>query len=268
MLMPSTTPQGVLILLVYYNRPILVKNALRSVLDSHENHPHWHLAVLDDGSESPAEPIVREIMHDHLENVSFYSTSTTFEEKKTLGITVGKIANQAIRDSDLPIVVTLCDDDELHPLYAANLSRFFSRRLATQYCYSHLLLYNPLTQSSSEAKPGGPYNQWTHPIECYHKVDGSQVAFRASCMKEHDIWYEESTGGLVDSENTFLANLDGELFKQFYDKFGPAHYTGFVSQFKGVHEYQMVFLKEHVIKGKEGMDNYHKEIVKLSGTVF
>src|SRR4051812_45395254 len=130
MLNQPTAPLGTLILLVYYNRPLLVRNALASVISSHAHYPHWRLAVLDDGSDSPAEPVVREVLTGHLDKVKFYNSNTTFEEKLRVGMTVGRIANLAIAESDMRVGVTLCDDDELHPLYLARLDRFLSRRRA------------------------------------------------------------------------------------------------------------------------------------------
>lgn len=269
MLFQAYKPLGTLILLVYYNRPILVRNALNSILVSHQHYNSWRLAVLDDGSDIPAEPIVREVMRDHLDRIVFYNTNSTFQDKSKLGATVGRIANQAIVDTDLPIGVTLCDDDELHPLYLKRLDRYFFCNKTVAYCYSNIHLYNPLTQKSQDVNNiNGHYNQWSYPIECYGKVDGSQVAFRLDRMKEVGISYEESTVHPNRKENPFLVNLDGELFKQFYEKFGEAQYTGLVAQYKGIHEYQMVFLKEHVLKQEDDLINYHNKVVDLAGVVF
>jgi len=35
-----------LILMSYYNRPIIVENALNSILRANEHHQDWHLAMM------------------------------------------------------------------------------------------------------------------------------------------------------------------------------------------------------------------------------
>jgi hypothetical protein len=87
-------------------------------------------------------------------------------------------------------------------------------------------------------------------------------------MKEDDIWYCESTAAPYHPDNPFLINLDGELFKQFYKVYGPAEYTGFPAQYKGIHEHQMVFVKENLMKNEEEMRNFHKNVTKLAGEIF
>ena len=49
----------ILILLLYFERPNLVRNALRSVRQADRHHQDWELAVIDDGSRAPALPISR-----------------------------------------------------------------------------------------------------------------------------------------------------------------------------------------------------------------
>jgi hypothetical protein len=265
----------VLILLVYYNRPLLVRNALASVERSITKYPdlEWHMAVLDDGSDIPAEPVVREVMKDYLDHISFYRNDISFREKLEVGITVGRLANNAIRAREESICVTLCDDDELFEDYLYSISRFFGRRKDIRYCYSNILLYNPLVQTYKDVNVEvvsklGSYNQWSKPINCYGKIDGSQVAFRTSCMKEDGIWYLGSTIHPTRKENPFLVNLDGNLFQKFYSRYGSAQYSDLIAQYKGVHEYQMVFLKEHKLKNNEDLINYHKRTIELSGVLF
>ncbi len=136
------------------------------------------------------------------------------------------------------------------------------------YCYSNIHLYNPLTDDHrSITTLGGPYNQWTTPIDCYGKVDGSQVAFRLSCVRDYDIWYDDSTRSAY-SDNPWICTQDEGLFRKFAKKLGPAIYTGFVAQYKGVHEHQLVFYKEHVFKEPRDLLDYHETMVRLAGDVF
>lgn len=53
----------ILILLFYYNRPELVKNALFSIKNN--NYVNWKLAFIDDGSLINGEKIVRSIFNEN-----------------------------------------------------------------------------------------------------------------------------------------------------------------------------------------------------------
>lgn len=261
----------ILILLSYYERPLLVRNALRSVVRANEHHKNWHLAVGDDGSEHPAEPIVREELAGFESKVSFHNTNDDIETKIERGIRVGRLANKVLAYTDADIVITLCDDDELYPDYLRNLNRFFLKNKDVMYCYSNIHLYNPMIENSSEVSVlSGPYNEHVGPIECYGKVDGSQVAFRIGCIRDHNIWYRDTTKGSKpwSEDKPWSYNLDGELFKEFFKKIGPAQYTGFVAQYKGIHEYQMVFMKEHLFKDRDDIRSFHRDVVDKAGKVF
>ena len=53
-----------LILLFYYNRPEMVKNALQSINES--TYTNFTIAFIDDGSEHEGKPIVHEILKPEL----------------------------------------------------------------------------------------------------------------------------------------------------------------------------------------------------------
>jgi len=52
--------QKIVILLLYYDRPKMVRNALKSIKDL--NYKNWELVFIDDGSKEPGRPIVEEIL--------------------------------------------------------------------------------------------------------------------------------------------------------------------------------------------------------------
>ena len=167
-----TKPLKILILASYFNRPLLVRNALMSVLRANDKHKWWHLAFGDDGSEIPGEPIVRDILRDHLDKVSFYNTGMGIKEKLEKGITIGKMANEALAYTDCQVWITLCDDDELHPDYLKNLSDFFLKNKKVRWCWSKIHVYNPLTQSSDAGSLDNSYNCHDGAVEPYKKLDG------------------------------------------------------------------------------------------------
>jgi hypothetical protein len=256
----------ILILMSYYNRPILVRNALQSILRANEYHQDWELAFGDDASEIPGRPIVEEVLKGHLDKVvTFVRNESTFEDKIREGLVLGKMANKAMAESDADIALILCDDDELHPKYLKKLSDFFTAYPGIMYCYSYVKIFNPLLQKSSDVqgRGGHRFNKWTEPIDPVNKVDASQVAWRLSCCKELDAWFGESTRGVQGKP--WVLDTDKSLFKNLYEKCGPCYPTGFVGQFKGVHDYQLLWNKN---ASSASLWAYDKMCKELGGVEF
>ena len=256
----------ILILLTYFNRPKLVVNAINSIIEANKLHQNWQLVVGDDNSKIPAEPIVKDILKNiNLINPVIYIRSkATIDQKIKEGITIGKYANSTLRESDADYAIILCDDDELHPVYLYNLNDFFNNHNDILYCYSDLILYNPLLQRSCDAElVHNKYNVYKEPINCAGKVDASQVAWRLSCNKVHNAWFAETTG--IDIKRPWMINTDQYFFEQLHDKCGFGHYTGFFSQYKGIHDYQLLWYKDSGIKG---LVKYNDKIEKLGGIKF
>lgn len=253
----------ILILFSYYQRPLLVREALKSIIRADQYYKNWHLAFGDDGSPDPGDVIVKEVMKDYSDKISFYNTNDTVASKVENGIRIGRLANKVLSETDCDIVITLCDDDQLHPLYLKNLNHYFLKNKDVMYCYSNIYIFNPNLESPEELTSfSGPYNSYKEPISCYGKVDASQVAFRIECIRNYNIWYRETTKSSKDNENPLKYSLDGELFKDFYSKIGPAYYTGFASQYKGMHENQLVYNKEHIFKNKDDVLSFYENFGK------
>jgi len=253
----------ILILLTYYNRPILVRNALNSIIKANVYHQNWKLVFGDDASPHPGEPIVKEILADHLDKVQFIRREATVEEKVKSGITLGSYGNEILKNTDAEIIVTLNDDDELEPKYLSNLNYFLTKHPEVLYCYSNIHLYNPLFQKSEEVDNiTGHYNQYSGPINCSGKCDGSQVAWRISCNKDYGVWFAENT--LDDNNMPWLKNTDSDFFEKLYDKCGPAYCSGFISQYKGIHDYQLVWYKKAT---PDVLREHIDKINKLAGEI-
>src|SRR5438105_2894834 len=107
----------ILVLLLYFERPRLVRNALRSVLAADAHHPDWELAFIDDGSPTPGEPAAREVLAGHPGKVRFHNTGDSAGDKRENGCRIGAFMNRAVRESDADLGVMLCDDDMLYPTY-------------------------------------------------------------------------------------------------------------------------------------------------------
>jgi hypothetical protein len=252
------------ILMSFFNRPLLVRNALKSILHADEYHADWRLTFGDDGSKTPGKPIVEEILKDHLHKVTFVHTGMTFQDKIEKGLTLGAHCNEAIKNSDADVGIMFCDDDELHPLYLKNLSEYFIKNPNVLYCHSLLCLFNPLVQESSSLNNlQNKYNDWTGPISPANKVDASQVAWRLDCCKKHGAWFADSTKCV--SGKPWTKDTDKSFFENLYEKCGPCHPTGFVSQYKGVHDYQLLW---HKNVGVEGLRAYDRMTRELGGVKF
>lgn len=253
----------ILILMSYYNRPKLVRNTLTSILKASEKHDDWCLSLADDGSDVPVKPIVEEILAGHMHKVVVIETKATLEDKLERGLSLGGLANREMKASDAGAAIMLCDDDELHPDYLKNLSDYFDGN-DVLYCYSKIHLFNPLYQKTGSVNNlTNKYNQWSAPINPANRVDASQVAWRLKCCKEMGAWFSESTASVPGKP--WVKDTDKSFFENLFDKCGPCHPTRFVSQYKGVHDYQLLW---HKNTGPDGLRNYNEVIRELAGVLF
>lgn len=256
----------ILILMSYYNRPILVKNTLNSIIKANEYHQNWQLLFGDDSSKIPGRPIVEEILKEFLHKIIFVNSNTNIEEKLKQGLTLGKFANEAIRNSDADLAIILCDDDELYPNYLFNLNNYFLNNKDILYCYSNLIIFNPILQKSIDLKNKiiiNRYNQWQGPINPAGKVDASQVAWRLDCCKKYNAWFAESTKCIKDKPWT--KDTDRSFFENLHDKCGLCCPTNFIAQYKGIHEYQLLWHKNTT---EEALKKYDEMCRNMSGEKF
>jgi hypothetical protein len=254
----------ILILMSYYNRPVLVRAALGSILEADEHHQDWHLLFGDDNSAIPGRPICEEILKDKLDQVTFVNSNMTLEDKLKHGLMLGFFCNETIRQSDADVGIMFCDDDQLYPTYLKNLSEFFTNNPDVLYCYSKIHLYNPLLQKIDGVHNlTGRYNQWSEPINPVNNVDASQVAWRLDCCKKLGAWFADST--LKEDGKPWTRDTDKSFFQNLYEKCGPCYPTGFVGQFKGVHDYQLLW---HKNVGEDGLKSYDDMIKESAGVRF
>lgn len=222
------TQSKFLILLLYYNRPQLVRLALDSI--KRHNYDNWELAVLDDGSENPAEPIVKEILSDYLDRIKFYNTNDTIENRLERagadGSIVGKIAQQAIEESNADYTFILCDDDMLYNDYMKNLNEYFHTHPEEKYVYSHIHVYDPVLTKVEENPPFIPHHlNKTEDLNPHFKIDASQVAWNRGEYVKYKIRFPYP----------MTANMDAVIFNQMFNAFGPCKFSGFIGQYKGMY---------------------------------
>lgn len=220
----------------------MVRNALNSIKNI--RYDNWHLAFIDDGSVSPGRPIVEEILCDKLDHVSFHQTNATFEDKlKSYG--VGHLIAKILGSAESDLVVSLDDDDAFHPDYFEKLNWYFKNNQDVLYCYSNVYFYNPLIESpEGEREIKGFINFYKKPINCAGKVDISQVAYRRKVFAEAKV-----------TKNVTI-DLDSHVFDAIFRSYGPAEFTGFVSQYKGIHGLQLTQYKERLAKNPDWLQKF------------
>lgn len=231
-----------LVLLFYYERPDLLKNALMSVKAS--THENWDMCIIDDGTVHPAFSLVNECFsHDERlkHNISYIQTFDS-EEKKAIrgGSRFGEYANAAIKASDSDVVLMLCDDDLLMPKYMEELDIFYRNNPNIKYSYSHLKFYDPTFGNPNECNQVNDeytsyLNSKREPINPVRQVDSSQVSWRRKN------WIDD--GMKFPSPRT--ANLDEVIYGHMYSAWGECQFNGIIGQWKGIHDGQLINLSRN-----------------------
>lgn len=252
----------ILILMSYYQRPILVRKALNSLLVANNLHQNWVLAFGDDGSKIPGRPIVEDVLTAHIGQVTFVQSNMTFEDKIKQGLILGQLANEAMQNSDADIAFILCDDDVIVPDYLKNLSDFFINNPQVLYCHSKLFIYNPI--NDSDKTPDSKYNKWAEQhVNPVNRLDASQVAWRLDCCKKYGAWFQSSTKAVEGKP--WVMDTDKSFFENLYAKCGESCPTGFFGQCKGIHDYQLLWHKNSF---QDSLLEYNKMCNELGGTKF
>lgn len=226
-----------LILLFYYSRPKLVKNALQSLLDS--TYRNYELVFIDDSEDQSAGTEAYNWWWDN--NIKkgdpihgrYLHTQDTLEEKTKRGASnFGFYANYAMKQSWADICFLLCDDDFIYPTYMEHLNRYYQKNPTVMYSYGHIVLFDPLTEKYENVikrKEASPYLNWQHPINPFCQVDSSQVSFRL----------QEAKAAGIEFIYPRTENLDADLYAKLHNKFGPCIWNGGIAQYKGWHSKQL-----------------------------
>lgn len=228
------------ILLLYYNRPNLVRNALNSILAEEAAYPHLDINTIfiDDGSTLPPP---QELLS-KLKKIKYINTNHTTQDKlNNNGSHIGKIMNEALEEAPpSSIAIMLCDDDALYPGYLNTLSIYFTNNPQIQYGYSKIIPFNPETQTPPHVAPSSSSLNKTGPINPSCQVDASQVAWRTDIHKKYDIWFPWPK----------TSSLDAAFYHQLQTKIGPCQPIKTYGQFKAVFPDQLGNRKHDMYKVK------------------
>jgi len=225
------------LIIAYYKRPKIVRNALNSIMNL--NYNNWHLTFIDDSGD--------DVFKETFLNYGFDKNKITYipilmsddEKTKNGGSIFGKYINESVLNSDCDIVMLICDDDALDSEYLNNLNNFYTNNPEEQWGYSHVKLYNPNIEYYLDADNKSLIYNWslnlvnlnhhTNSIHPYCKVDSSQVTFRKKAMVDGNAWYAFPR----------TASLDADIFIKIFNKYGPCKFTGCYGQYKGWFEDQL-----------------------------
>jgi len=225
------------LIIPYYKRPKLVRNALDSIMNL--KYDNWHLTFIDDSGD--------DAFKETFLNYGFNKDKITYvpilmsddEKTKNGGSIFGKYVNESIVNSDCDIVMLICDDDAVDSEYLNNLNNFYTTNPEEQWGYSHVKIYNPSIEHYSVADKNPSIDDWsnklvdlnqsTKPIHPVCRIDSSQITFRKKAMVDGDVWYSFP----------MTANLDADIFMKMFNKYSFCKFTGCYGQYKGWFEDQL-----------------------------
>lgn len=219
--------------MAYYERPNMVRFALKSLRD--QLYEDWELVFVDDSSQIPGKPVVREVLHDAQHKIKFYNTNDL--HKKERGSIFGKFWNDGLLASDSDIAIMLCDDDALYPTYLGSLVKWYTDNPEKQYSYSHVIPFNPF-ETKSLAGMKDNTNWWLNKVGDINpvcQVDASQVSWRTDLFRHHGMRFPFPK----------TTNLDEALYQQLFDTCGLCPFNGLISQYKAIHSEQLGSRHDH-----------------------
>lgn len=254
----------ILILCPYYERPILVQNALNSLLKANEFYQDWVFALIDDGSSAKGRPIVESVLKDHQQKLLFYDTHCPKDNRDGAERCVGYYCNEAIKTANPDLIMFLGDDDELFPSFLKDIVEFFHAHDRQVTSYSHVIPYNPAFEISSAVPvvtEGCSLNRKTSPVRVAGRIDASQMVWTKDVHHRFELWFTDNV----------WRSLDFDLMMRYYHlrgkKDGRSPFTGLISQYKGIHSSNML---TNAAKDLKGYDQEHirrrtsiEEIVRL-----
>jgi glycosyltransferase involved in cell wall biosynthesis len=222
-----------LVVVAYYERPEMLRNALRSVKNS--TYKNWDLCLIDDGIEFPGIGILNECFTKEERIEHGISYIQTMDEKKRKddrgGSQHGIYINTAIETSDSDIIIILCDDDILMSDYMEKLNSFYTLNPEVKYSYCHLEFYDPLNEKDIVNSNYTRYlNSMNTPINPVRRVDSSQVTWRRNAWIESGIKFPYPR----------TSNLDELIFGNMHNSWGKCVFNDIVGQRKGIHAQQLI----------------------------
>lgn len=246
------------LILVYYDRPQMVRNALESIRD--QDYSNWFLTFIDDGSNIKGWPVVHQTLggYDYFgelsggcnvsqkfdwtttsKNIIAYRINDSPEDKAAQnGSRHPEFMNKSILAegsggwTDNDVVIILCCDDALFPGALRNLNEYYKANPSVTHSYSSVAVYDPLVERPDPSFKDRPFwlNHGCDVPGAYCKVDSTQVQYRRSVFTQNGFRYPSPA----------WRALDAAIYSQL-DQLGPCRFNGIIAQYKGSHSSQLSY---------------------------
>lgn len=164
---------GIAVIVVSFNRPRLLREALRSIRSADQ------IIVADDGSDFD----VRAVIGDDIELVA---NPPILPIDRLRLPRVGALLNRALRAVREPLVTYLNDDDLFAPDWVSSVADFFTTHPSQHICRGDWLAME------DRRNLFGPSSVWC--------VTTGNYAYRTACAVGEGCWWSESTIGAHDAE--------------------------------------------------------------------
>lgn len=175
------------IFLLYYDRPVMVCEAVQSVLA--QSSGDWILEFIDDGSPRSG----REAVQVDDPRIRWWNTR---RERS-----VGGLMTELMCGSGADISFILCDDDWLDPYYVQNCLDWRKINRTIAHAFSSVQLeFGPLPVSwqgfASSLSATCPYNQWKCDISPHLAIEGCQYVWDRGCAVGRGITFSDEVSCL------------------------------------------------------------------------
>jgi len=180
------------IILVTYNRPRLLKIAVRSILS--QTYKDWKLYIMDDGSE-----FKNEIDNDS--RIKYYYFKTSMEERMRCPA-ITRLTNAALEISNSPFIMYLDDDCAFFPDWLEKAYPVLKKYPAI----FGKLVYVPINKLLDFSHRGA-VRYYDNCVQIAGgKLDRNQVAHRRECLEKTGLWPYVSISA---TDAIFLNTLSG-----------------------------------------------------------
>lgn len=209
-----------LILLLYYDRPELVKASLESI--ANQTYKNYEVLFLDDSEDfEPGFKVYTEALETLAGDFNYQHTGDTTEAKNARGGSlIGKFCNEEMLKSQADIAFWVCDDDQIKPNYLADLNEYYKANPEIMYSYADVTVNDPSVEDWRAKLAAPPNDHFLNHNHNGHNLgnskDSSQVSWRLQCIKE----------GRIRMKSPLTAVLDYWLWLDLFNKYGNGVYNG------------------------------------------
>jgi spore maturation protein CgeD len=188
-------------LLTSFNRPNLIRQALRSIAD--QSHKDFELLVLDDSTILDVRNLVDRYSFPSVRVFQFKVTAEERRRTNRLGVNL----NYGLQRASGDLVVYLCDDDFFCPDWFAAADTFFTEQKNVISAYGSLFYTN-----SSDM-------DFTHPVGPV-RFPGTPVSFPKGQLDHGQVAHRRWTPARWPEDIASVSESDGIFFERLA-RFGP-----------------------------------------------